>query len=72
MKSNATKILVLICALGLVFSATPLPFETVTTPDFLVKWWIGVTVLYLVGSDFFHVARLVAYLQLWRAYERKA
>jgi hypothetical protein len=58
--------------LAMVFSATPLPFETVTTPDFLVKWWIGVTVLYLVGSDFFHVARLVAYLQLWRAYERKA
>ncbi len=58
--------------LAMVFSATPLPFETVTTPDFLLKWWIGVTVLYLVGSDFFHVARLVAYLQLWRAYERKA
>ena len=58
--------------LAMVFSATPLPFETVTTPDFLVKWWIGVTVLYFVGSDFFHVARLVAYLQLWRAYERKA
>jgi hypothetical protein len=58
--------------LAMVFSATPLPFETVTTPDFLMKWWIGVTVLYLVGSDFFHVARLVAYLQLWRAYERKA
>jgi hypothetical protein len=35
-----------------------------------VKWRIGVTVLYFVGSDFFHVARLVAYLQLWRAYER--
>jgi hypothetical protein len=28
-----------------------------------------VTVLYLVASDFFHVARLVAYLELWRAYE---
>jgi hypothetical protein len=26
-------------------------------------------VLYFVASDFFHVARLVAYLQLWRAYE---
>ena len=23
-------------------------------------WWAGVTVLYLVASDFFHVARLVA------------
>jgi hypothetical protein len=56
--------------LAMVFSATPLPFENVTTPEFLMWWWIGVTVLYLVASDFFHVARLVAYLELWRAYER--
>jgi len=55
--------------LAMVFSATPLPFENVTTPEFLMRWWIGVTVLYLVASDFFHVARLVAYLELWRAYE---
>ena len=56
--------------LAMVFSATPLPFESVTTPEFLMWWWVGVTVLYFVGSDFFHVARQVAYLQLWRAYER--
>jgi hypothetical protein len=55
--------------LAMVFSATPLPFENVTTPEFLMRWWIGVTVFYLVASDFFHVARLVAYLELWRAYE---
>jgi hypothetical protein len=55
--------------LAMVFSATPLPFESVTTPEFLLSWWVGVTVLYLLGSDFFHVARQVAYLQLWRAYE---
>jgi hypothetical protein len=55
--------------LAMVFSATPLPFESVTTPEFLMWWWIGVTVLYLLASDFFHVARQVAYLQLWRAYE---
>ena len=55
--------------LGMVFSATPLPFQTVTTPGFLACWWAGVTVLYLVGSDFFHVARLVAYLNLWRGHE---
>jgi hypothetical protein len=55
--------------LAMVFSATPLPFENVTTPEFLMWWWIGVTVLYLVASDFFHVVRLVAYLELWRAYE---
>ena len=55
--------------LAMVFSATPLPFESVTTPGFLLNWWIGVTLLYLVGSDFFHVVRLVAYLRLWRAYD---
>ena len=55
--------------LAMVFSATPLPFESVTTPEFLLWWWVGVTVLYFLGSDFFHVARQVAYLQLWRTYE---
>ena len=56
--------------LALVFSATPLPFESVATPEFLWCWWIGVAVLYFIASDFFHVARLVGYLQLWRAYDR--
>jgi hypothetical protein len=55
--------------LAMVFSATPLPFESVTTPEFLLWWWLGVTIVYLLASDFFHVARQVAYLQLWRAYE---
>ena len=57
--------------LAMVFSATPLPFESVTTPEFLSWWWVGVTVLYFLGSDFFHVARQVAYLRLWRTYENK-
>jgi hypothetical protein len=55
--------------LAMVLSATPLPFEAVATPAFLMKWWAGVTVVYFVASDFFHVARLVAYLELWRAYQ---
>jgi hypothetical protein len=55
--------------LAMVFSATPLPFESATTPEFLRDWWVGVAVLYLLGSDFFHVARLMAYLELWRVYE---
>src|ERR1700734_2224695 len=55
--------------LAMVFSATPLPFESVTTPEFLLWWWVGVTALYFLGSDFFHVARQVAYLELWRAYQ---
>ena len=53
--------------LAMVFSASPLPFETVASQEFLTWWWSGVIVLYLIASDFFHVARLVAYLELWRA-----
>jgi len=56
--------------LAMVFSACPLPFESVTTPGFLAWWWAGVTLFYLLASDFFHVARLVGYLDLWRAYEK--
>ena len=55
--------------LAMVFSATPLPFEGVTTPGFLAWWWCGVGLLYVLWSDFFHVARLVGYLQLLRVYE---
>jgi hypothetical protein len=55
--------------LAMVFSASPLPFESVVTPVFLFWWWVLVTAVYFVASDFFHVARQVAYLQLWRAFE---
>ena len=55
--------------LAMVFSATPLPFESVTTPGFLAWWWGAVGVVYLLWSDFFHVARVVGYLELWREFE---
>ncbi len=55
--------------LALVLSACPLPFESVASQEFLTWWWVGVGVLYFLASDFFHVARLIAYLQLWRAFE---
>ena len=58
--------------LAMVFSATPLPFESVTTPEFLRFWWAAVTICYFVASDFFHVARMVAYLELWRAYQAES
>ena len=58
--------------LAMVLSACPLPFETVATPEFLLNWTMGVALLYLVASDFFHVARLVAYLELWRLYDQPA
>jgi len=55
--------------LAIVFSACPLPFESVATPDFMVRWYGVVTVWYLIASDFFHVVRLVSYLELWKAYD---
>ena len=61
---------VALIVLAMVFSASPLPFETVETQGFLHGWWIGVTILYLLASDYFHVVRLAAYLALWREYDR--
>lgn len=49
--------------LAMVFSAIPLPFESVMEGPPLYAWWIFVSVLYLVASDFFQVARLVAFVQ---------
>lgn len=57
--------------LAMVFSATPLPFQSVTTPEFLAWWTAGVAVLYLLASDFFHVARLLGYLSLWRTFQNE-
>ena len=58
--------------LAMVFSATPLPFEGVATPEFMLRWYVGVTLVYFVASDFFHVARLLAYLDLWRRVGEKS
>jgi hypothetical protein len=55
--------------LALVFSATLVPFADEIAPGFMLCWCLVVTAVYFVASDFFHVARQVAYLQLWRAYE---
>ena len=52
--------------LAMVFSAVPLPFASNMTGAPLYLWWALVTVLYLVASDFFQVARLVAFVELWR------
>ena len=56
--------------LAMVFSACPLPFQSVESPEFLFVWNIGVAILYLLASDYFHVVRQVAYLELWRAYHK--
>ena len=53
--------------LAMVFSATPLPFNTITTQTFLNFWWTGVGLAFLVFSDYFHVVRAAAYLSLHHA-----
>jgi hypothetical protein len=44
--------------LAMVLSACPLPFESVATPGFMLRWYGLVTVLYLIASDLFHIVRL--------------
>jgi len=58
--------------LAMVFSATPLPFSSVMTGTPLYLWWAGVTLVYLAASDFFQVARLVAFIRFWRIYREAA
>jgi hypothetical protein len=60
---------VALLVLAMVFSACPLPFSSVETQTFLICWWSGVGVLWVVASDYFHVVRLAAYVELWRAYD---
>lgn len=52
--------------LAMVFSATPLPFEAAMSGTALYAWWAIVTVLYLAASDFFQVARIASFVELWR------
>lgn len=54
--------------LAMVFSATPLPFEAEVHGSSLYAWWAVVTLLYMIASDFFQVARVVAFVQLWKIY----
>ncbi len=55
---------VALLVLAMTFSASPLPFQSQETQGFITFWWIGVGVLYLFASDFFHVVRRVTYLRL--------
>ncbi len=60
---------VALIVLAMVFSSCPLPFESVESQTFLMWWWIGVGVLFLVASDYFHVVRAAAYDALFRIHE---
>ncbi len=53
--------------LAMVFSAVPIPFESVVPQEQLHIWWAIVTVLYLVANDYFQVARLTGMLEFCRA-----
>ena len=62
---------VALVVLALVFSSTPLPFESYTTPEFLQVWWAGVILFYLLASDYFHVVRTAVSLALCREYDTR-
>lgn len=55
--------------LAMVWSAMPLPFEAQVQGSSLYAWWALGTILYCVASDFFQVARLAAFVELWRAFQ---
>jgi hypothetical protein len=55
--------------LAMVWSAMPLPFQAVVQGNSLYVWWAVGTILYIIASDFFQVARLAAFIQFWRAFQ---
>lgn len=50
----------------MVLSVIPTAFIVAIQGFWLYLWWAVVTVLYIVVSDFFQVARVVAFVDLWR------
>jgi len=50
----------------MVLSVIPTAFIVAVQGVWLYLWWAVVTVLYLLVSDFFQVARVVAFVDLWR------
>jgi hypothetical protein len=54
--------------LAMVLSAIPLPFTADMSGTPLYLWWAFVTLLYLVASDFFQVARQAAFVDFWYLY----
>ncbi len=58
--------------LAMVSCATPVPFKEEINGTSLYVWWALVTVAYLAASDFFQVARIIGFIELWRAANRAA
>ena len=57
---------VALLVLTMVFCATPVPFKEEINGLWLYGWWAFVSVLYLAGSDFFQVARVIGFIEFWR------
>ncbi len=53
--------------LSMVFCATPVPFKEEINGPSLYAWWALVAVWYLAASDFFQVARVIGFIEFWRA-----
>jgi len=56
--------------LAMVSCATPVPFKEEINGISLYAWWALVSLLYFVASDFFQVARIIGYTEIWRAANR--
>ncbi len=56
--------------LAMVFCATPVPFKEEINGTSLYVWWALVSVCYCVASDFFQVARIIGFMELWRVANR--
>lgn len=52
--------------LVMILTATPAAFIVAFQGFWLYLWWGAVSVLYMVLSDFFQVARVVGFVELWR------
>lgn len=52
--------------LVMILTATPAAFIVAVQGFRLYLWWGAVSVLYMVLSDFFQVARVVGFVELWR------
>lgn len=57
--------------LATVWSAIPLPFEATVQGPSLYAWWAVGTILYCIAADFFQVSRLVAFIELWKAFQQE-
>lgn len=52
--------------LTMVFCASPVPFKAEINGPSLYAWWALVSILYFAASDFFQIARVVGFIELWR------